>query len=354
MTQKLSVIVPVYNCEKYLPACLDSILSQTYEPLEIILVDDGSTDRSGKICDDYAAKDTRIKVIHKPNGGQVSARREGLSACSCEYVAFVDADDAILPDMYTFLMSELGAHQVDIITSGFNIYRDEEMTAELTREHDHAKEGIYRGEDLQALLTSAFVSPDDGADYLMQTLCTKIYRKDLLLKYIADIPSGLRAWEDLSYSLPPFSDAACVQITHQCFYKYRPNPTSTTHTLKQDLAFTNALHSMAAAEKNYMLCTAPLLSAFYRKAAHIFYMALWKDHGESLSIDDLKKAAASNFFQRVVHAVALENKMKNKRVLRFLTPIAKGRIRLAICYCLFSRFLTKCHVTWMKLGKRNP
>ncbi|MDR3314701.1 MAG: glycosyltransferase, partial [Oscillospiraceae bacterium] len=89
----ISVIVPVYNVEPYLPKCLDSIVSQTYANLEIILVDDGSTDASGSICDAYAAKDERVRVIHQANGGVAAARNAGLDAAVGEYIQFVDSDD---------------------------------------------------------------------------------------------------------------------------------------------------------------------------------------------------------------------------------------------------------------------
>lgn len=97
---KISIIVPVYNAEKYLRECVESILLQTLSDLELILVDDGSTDSSPALCDQYAARDTRVKVIHKPNGRAASARNAGLRAASGEYIAFVDADDWISPDMY--------------------------------------------------------------------------------------------------------------------------------------------------------------------------------------------------------------------------------------------------------------
>lgn len=96
----ISVIVAVYNIEEYLPRCIESILAQTYHHLEIILVDDGSTDGSGAICDDYAARDARIQVIHKPNGGLSDARNAGLDIAKGEYIGFVDGDDWIEPDMY--------------------------------------------------------------------------------------------------------------------------------------------------------------------------------------------------------------------------------------------------------------
>ena len=99
----ISVIVPVYNVEKYLPRCLDSLANQSYRNLEIILVDDGSTDSSGRICDDYAARDSRAKVIHKSNQGAWSARNTGQTASSGEYMLFPDADDYFHPDYIALL-----------------------------------------------------------------------------------------------------------------------------------------------------------------------------------------------------------------------------------------------------------
>ena len=106
--EKVSVIVPVYNAEKYLNQCVDSILAQTITELECILVDDGSTDSSPAICDEYAARDSRVKVIHKPNGRASSARNAGIRAAQGEYIAFVDSDDWISPDMYERML-EAGA-----------------------------------------------------------------------------------------------------------------------------------------------------------------------------------------------------------------------------------------------------
>ena len=94
----ISVIVPVYKVEQYLHRCVDSILAQTYTNLEIILIDDGSPDRSGAICDEYAAKDSRIRVIHQKNAGLGAARNAGLDVCSGEYIAFVDSDDTLPED----------------------------------------------------------------------------------------------------------------------------------------------------------------------------------------------------------------------------------------------------------------
>lgn len=114
----LSVIVPVYKVEEYLPKCLDSICKQTYFNLEIILVDDGSPDSCGSICDEYAKSDPRIKVIHKTNGGISSARNAGINICVGEYIAFVDSDDWIEPDMYQKLMRAAVSENADMVACG--------------------------------------------------------------------------------------------------------------------------------------------------------------------------------------------------------------------------------------------
>ena len=114
---RLAVIVPVYNVEKLLPRCLDSILAQTYRDFTLILVNDGSTDGSGKICDGYAEKDERIRVIHKENGGLSSARNEGIELqkkLDNDLIAFVDSDDYIDPEMYGTMISALDKSGADI------------------------------------------------------------------------------------------------------------------------------------------------------------------------------------------------------------------------------------------------
>ena len=110
----ISVIIPVYNVEKYLRQCVDSVLAQTYQNLEIILVDDGSTDQSGQICDEYAGEDKRIKVIHQKNSGVSCARNVGLNVSKGEYIAFVDPDDYIFPDMYRTLLEAIVTNSADI------------------------------------------------------------------------------------------------------------------------------------------------------------------------------------------------------------------------------------------------
>lgn len=128
----ISIIVPVYRVEQYLVKCVESLLGQTYRETEIILVDDGSPDQCGAICDGYAARDSRIRVIHQPNGGVSSARNAGLAAASGEYIGFVDPDDWVQPDMYERMLEEMTARQADLVICGYQ-YHHEDGSVDETR-----------------------------------------------------------------------------------------------------------------------------------------------------------------------------------------------------------------------------
>jgi len=119
MKDKISIIIPVYNVESYIRKCLDSVINQTYKNLEIICVNDGSTDGSGKICDEYAARDNRVKVFHKENGGVSSAKNIGLKNATGKYIGFVDADDWIEPDMYETLHKSAQNKNVPISVASY-------------------------------------------------------------------------------------------------------------------------------------------------------------------------------------------------------------------------------------------
>lgn len=120
----VSVIIPVYNVAPYLKHCLDSVFKQTYTNLEIIVIDDGSTDDSGAICDAYAAMDKRVRVVHQKNAGQGPARNTGLDICKGAYLTFVDSDDFVAPDMIELLHKNLLLHNVDIAGFSFAFYED--------------------------------------------------------------------------------------------------------------------------------------------------------------------------------------------------------------------------------------
>ena len=172
---KISVVVPVYKVEKYLRRCVESILSQTYENLEIILVDDGSPDDCGKLCDEFAAIDSRVKVIHKKNGGLSSARNAGIAAATGTYIGFIDSDDYIAPDMYEKLCAALEENRADISICNY-LYVDENTDAvdEQMRQcsplHD---EVLSREQALRKLNAS-----QDGYSFYV-TAWNKLYKREL-------------------------------------------------------------------------------------------------------------------------------------------------------------------------------
>ena len=135
MEERISVIIPVYNVETYLSTCLESVLHQSYRDLEILLIDDGSTDKCPEICDAYAVKDQRIKVIHKKNGGLSDARNAGLAVVTGDYISFIDSDDCIAPDMLEKMLQAIHDKNADICCCGITSYfegeaREDELKPE--------------------------------------------------------------------------------------------------------------------------------------------------------------------------------------------------------------------------------
>lgn len=166
---RLSVIVPVYNVEAYLPVCVDSILSQTAGDLELILIDDGSPDQSPRICDAYAQKDARVRVIHQVNRGVSAARNAGLRIASGDYIGFVDPDDWIAPEMYATLMEAAREKHAQIAVCGFTFCDEAGKTL-----YDQAvPEGLY---DRENLLLSIYGMPNR----LHGSMCNKVFSRTLL------------------------------------------------------------------------------------------------------------------------------------------------------------------------------
>lgn len=174
MNDLISVIVPVYKVEKYLTKCIDSIINQTYKNLQIILVDDGSPDNCGKICDSYAKKDKRIRVIHKKNGGLSDARNAGIESAKGEYLAFIDSDDYIAPDMLEKLHKALTDADADMSICSFKyIWEDASMTDEELNNSSPIKNEVLYGRDILCNKMN-----DKGGWYWV-VAWNKLYRKEL-------------------------------------------------------------------------------------------------------------------------------------------------------------------------------
>lgn len=208
--KKISIIVPVYNVEPYLQQCINSILNQTYQNLDIILVDDGSTDRCPKICDDYAVLDKRIKVIHKKNGGLSDARNAGLDVVSGDYIGFVDSDDWISSTMYEELINAIEGFEAEIACCDF--VRIENQTVLETREFGTARR--ITGRDM---LREIFCKYSDNV-----VVWNKLYVADLF-KFVR-FPYG-EIHEDNAIFCKTIGKAGIVAYTGTVgyYYRFRPN-----------------------------------------------------------------------------------------------------------------------------------
>lgn len=207
---KISVVVPVYNVMKYLKQCLDSIIQQTYTNIEIILVDDGSTDQSGSICDSYKEKDSRITVVHKKNGGLSDARNAGLNICKGDYISFVDSDDYLSPYFYEILMGVAEKKNCDIVAlKGGTSFWDGEETPVLAKDKDEFIVRYLNSHDvLERMLYQDIAT---GAQF-------KIYKKEVFGNI--RFPIGY-LYEDVATTYKPFFNAKECAIVEADIYAYR-------------------------------------------------------------------------------------------------------------------------------------
>ncbi|WP_099469144.1 glycosyltransferase family 2 protein [Konateibacter massiliensis] len=229
MSTKVSVIVPVYNVEQYLDRCVKSIQEQTMEELEIILVDDGSTDSSGKMCDVYANSDPRIWVVHKENGGLTSAWKTGVNRATGEFVGFVDSDDWVDKDMFATLYERAKESDADLTICGL-VYEFEDGTAETKTESSKLAGKVYERADIEKEIYPTLLS--DGSFFgrtIQPARVTKLYRRQIVLdnmKYCSDTVS---IGEDLQLTFPVLCDAKRVCMIEDYFpYHYWINEKSMT------------------------------------------------------------------------------------------------------------------------------
>ncbi len=226
----ISVIVPVYNAGVYLEDCLNSIVGQTYENLEVILVDDGSTDGSSGICDDFAQDDLRVQVIHQENMGAAAARKTGVLCGTGEYICFVDADDLIDAGMITFFVENIG--ESDLLTSG---YKCEIAPGEHAIWIDSLKEGIYNTEKKRKYFLENMISYNNRFEVGVQPYSGgKLYRAEIIKDVIGDIDTSIVYSEDRDLLFRCILKSKSIRISHQSFYYYRYNPASIMRTVNKN------------------------------------------------------------------------------------------------------------------------
>ena len=206
----ISIIVPIYKVELYLGRCLDSIVNQTYTNLEIILVDDGSPDNCPQICDEYAAMDDRIKVIHKENGGLSDARNAGLDCCTGEYISFVDGDDVISHNAIQLMVENVQNDEFDIVIANIQRFTDDEEKY-LCKQPVMGEVKIYSSLDLLTILCK-------NSPVYLRSVCGKLFNKALFnkLRFLKG-----KLYEDMFINYRLFYNAKSCLFIDTALYRYR-------------------------------------------------------------------------------------------------------------------------------------
>ena len=246
----ISVIIPVYNAAAYLSACLDSVLAQTYRDIEVIVVDDGSTDGSGDICDDYACRDARVTVFHQPNGGPSAARNKGLETAGGEYISFIDCDDVVHERYLEVLAGEMVRHQADIVQSPYQIIPESKRSDYCHARLQQPLPGSYPTKALtsnEAMLSMLY--QQDMAD---SSPC-KLFRRFLFegLRF----PVVYRVYEDLYAMAQVYPRIQCMVWVDVPMYFYFKQDSGTLNSLS--IRRNDAFEVLETLEAQFMVTGQP-------------------------------------------------------------------------------------------------
>ncbi len=229
----VTIIVPVYNVERYINECVDSLIKQTYKNIEIILVDDGSKDKSGAICDNYAVTDTRIKVIHKQNEGLGFARNTGLKAAQGKFVTFIDSDDKADDDLVENLVNKIYETNGDTCIGGFKRISENGIVS-FEERYD---ETVFEGKDVYDKLFARMLgSAPDKHDAIRMSVWNVMYSMDIIRKHNIEFPSErVFISEDIIWDSEYYKYAKKAIVISSSAYNYRITPGSLTQKYKPDM-----------------------------------------------------------------------------------------------------------------------
>lgn len=228
---QLSIIIPVYNAEKFLPDCLNSVLSQHFEDFEIICINDGSIDNSLEILNDFAKSNANIIVLSQENQGVSAARNAGLAVAKGKYIGFVDADDTIDKNYFPNFLKRA---DTDIISSSL---MENYALLQLNK--------IYNKTEIQNVIFPVMLSSD-----VLNSACTKIFKNDIIQKYGIRFPIGMKLGEDAHFIMGFLSHAESFRLIENKGYHYRENPLSASRSVKDDTFFVRAFQEFEFDHQN--------------------------------------------------------------------------------------------------------
>ena len=318
-----SVIVPIYNIEKYLSRCIDSVLSQTFADFELILVDDGSPDSCPKICDEYLKKDPRIKVIHKENGGLVSARQAGISEAQGDYIFNLDGDDAITPDALMTAYQIILDTKVDLVSFSYRVYTNDKLGEVVD---DLADEGLYDKIRLEKEIYPNLLS-NKNMHNLFYFLWGKAIKRELALKYQLNLPISIIMGEDACCTTPCYLDANLVYMSKKPIYLYtvRGDSITTSFKIKQISEIAQAVTYLRNLDVNKPAYFEELLSR-YSAFLSFAILAAAAEGGYFSEIKGIKQAeflydTTILLNKKPVSVTADISKQKNKMLIYLNNPV---------------------------------
>lgn len=309
---KVSVIVPIYNVEKYLGKCIESIIEQTYSNLEIILVDDGSPDNSGAICDEYAKKDKRIKVIHKSNGGVSAARNSGIDAATGEYICFVDGDDYVMNDYVEYLLKLTVENNTDIslTTEMFGNFQSEQV-------HNDKIQILNSEETTIGIL--CYKIP-------IGVYC-KIFKREFLnnnkIRFLTELFIG----EGFNFNTTAFQHATNVAIGHRRIYYYRRDNSTSATTRFSIEKWENGLYAIDVIKKNMIIHS--------KKMNRAWNFALWRTNSDVYDIMTLANVQNEykEFYKRCLKIT------RTKWFYSLLVPTSLSQRVRSFIMCICPKFI---------------
>ena len=293
-----SVIVPVYKVEEYLPQCIESVLGQTYTDFELILVDDGSPDNCGKICDSYAKIDPRIRVIHKINGGVTSARLAGAEAAVGTYIVCVDGDDGVKPDYLKRVSEYIEKYAPCIICCSLvDVYEDKSIEKNFLLPPGNYDKKRIRNEIFPLLIER------EDAVYFPNNIAGKAIRRDLYIVQQKAVDQQIRVGEDSAVTKPCIYNAEQISVLSECLYCYRQNPKSMTKCHKA-FDMNDPMRIGKHLEKQIDVTEADLQAQIYRNVVHGLFNAaasqFYRQERYHVIVKDIERNLHEPYYQNAI------------------------------------------------------
>lgn len=333
---KITIVVPIYNVEKYLDRCIESLVHQSYKNIEIILVDDGSPDRCPSMCDEWAKKDIRIKVIHKKNQGLGMARNTGIENATGDYICFVDSDDYISPVTIEKSYEKIMDSRADIVYYGFS---DVGSDGKIVKEYKpEPLRKIYEGEKVQTEFLPELISP--AGTNLMMSVCMALFSMDVIRKTKWRLVSEREVIsEDLYSLLVLFKDIQKVAIISEAYYFYCRNEESLTHTYRADrYEKIKDFHKKSikkCEENNYnMKVKESLASTYLSYTIGALKMIMQSDIKIKLKWDEVKAIVEDDYLESVLLTI---NKEKENQMRKLLIKVMQKKSNLITYFIIWAR-----------------